>query len=219
MTAKRGGAASTPARGGYASRGALKLEAALDRFAIPVAGRRALDAGASSGGFTDLLLVRGAREVVAVDVAYGQFDWRLRNDHRVRLLERTNVRDLTVAQAGGPVGIVAADLSFISLRTVRVALLGVCEQDTDLVLLVKPQFEAPREQVEHGGVVTNPTIWRDALARVAAAYRDVGCALLDAVASPLVGPKGNREFFLHLRRSESGDRSDDVLDSALAAAP
>lgn len=191
----------------YASRGGDKLAGALDALGLQVAGRRALDAGASAGGFTDVLLRRGAQEVIAVDVAYGQLDWRLRNDPRVRVLERTNVRTLDPETVGDPVDLVVADLSFISLATVRDALLRASRPDADLLLLVKPQFELPRERVPRGGVVRDDDARLDAARAVANAYREMGCALAGAAPSPLAGPKGNREIFLHLRRSgaEAGD--------------
>jgi len=202
----------------FASRGGEKLDAALQAFGLALRGTRALDAGASTGGFTDCLLGRGVREVVAVDVAYGQFAWELRNDPRVLLLERTNVRHLTRAETKGPVDVIAADLAFISLTTVADALLGVATDEADLVLLVKPQFELPRRRVPKGGVVRAQEAWSDAMRSVAEAYRQRGCALLGAEPSPLVGPKGNREFFLHLRRA-AADASGDLVGDALGRAP
>jgi 23S rRNA (cytidine1920-2'-O)/16S rRNA (cytidine1409-2'-O)-methyltransferase len=203
----------------YVSRGGAKLERALDAFGIQVAARRALDAGASTGGFTDVLLQRAASRVIAVDVAYGALDWTLRNDPRVKVLERTNVRALDLAAVGEePVDIVAADLSFISLRAVRDPLLRAAAPGADLVLLVKPQFEAPRALVERGGVVRNPDVWRQTMLAVAGAYREAGCGLLSACASPLVGPAGNREFFLHLRPAEA-DRGTDAIARAVEEAP
>jgi 23S rRNA (cytidine1920-2'-O)/16S rRNA (cytidine1409-2'-O)-methyltransferase len=203
----------------YVSRGGTKLERALDTFDVRVEGRRALDAGASTGGFTDCLLRRGASRVIAADVSYGQLAWTLRNDERVRVLERTNVRALDLGAAGEePVELVVADLSFISLQKVRDALLAASTADADLVLLVKPQFEARRDRVERGGVVRDPGVWRDAMRAVAAAYREAGCGLLGATPSPLVGPAGNREFFLHLRRGVPG-AGDSVIDRAVEEAP
>ncbi|MBI4729225.1 MAG: TlyA family RNA methyltransferase [Acidobacteria bacterium] len=210
---------------GYASRGGAKLASALDAFALDVAGLRALDAGASSGGFTDCLLQRGAAEVWAVDVAYGQLAWRLRNDPRVRVLERMNVRWLSPAVAGEPVDLVVADLSFISLRTVRDALLGVLRPGGDLVLLVKPQFELPRARVPRGGVVRDPGGWQEAMRAVEAAYREAGCTFAGAAPSPRPGPKGNREFFLHLtaaavpaQRGRGGSPPEDPGDAEDAIA-
>lgn len=210
--------ASAAAARPYVSRGGAKLAAALDAFGLDVAGMRALDAGASTGGFTHCLLLRGAREVVAVDVGYGQLAWPLRNDPRVRVLERTNVRTLDPASVGAPVDLVVADLSFISLRAVRDALLAACALRARLVLLVKPQFELPRERVSRGGVVRDPGAWADAMRSVAAAYRQAGCGLAGACPSTLVGPKGNREFFLHLLRGGS-DVGDAPLGDAVGRAP
>lgn len=212
--------APTPAgASSYVSRGGAKLDRALDAFGIQVAGRRALDAGAATGGFTDVLLRRGASRVIAVDVAYGAFDWTLRNDPRVKVLERKNVRALDLAAVGEePVDVVAADLSFISLRAVRDALLRSATTEADLVLLVKPQFEAPRDRVERGGVVRDPEVWRQTMLAVADVYRQADCGLVSACASPLVGPAGNREFFLHLRPG-AGDRGDDAIAGAVEEAP
>lgn len=206
------------ARRRFVSRGGDKLDAALDAFGLDVAGRRAIDAGASTGGFTDCLLRRGASEVVAVDVAYGQLDWGLRNDPRVRVLERTNVRTLGPGATGGPAGVVVADLAFISLAAVRDALASVAAPEADLVLLVKPQFELPRARVPRGGVVRDPGAWADAVRAVADAYRAGGWALRGVAASPVVGPKGNREFFVHLARA-GDDASDDPIRRAVEAAP
>jgi 23S rRNA (cytidine1920-2'-O)/16S rRNA (cytidine1409-2'-O)-methyltransferase len=202
----------------FVGRGGEKLDAALDRFAIDVDGRRALDAGASTGGFTDCLLQRGAREVVAVDVGYGQLHERLRADPRVTNLERTNVRALTTTDVGGPVDLVVADLSFISLRTVLPALLGLT--DADLVLLVKPQFEAGRQEAARGkGVITDPVIWRRVLDEVAAALVGRGATIMGAMASPLTGADGNVEFLLHTRTPTPGmAASGPEIDGLLAAA-
>ena len=203
----------------YVSRGGTKLERALEAFAIDVSGKRGLDAGASSGGFTDCLLRRGAARVVAVDVAYGAFAWTLRNDERVHLLERTNVRTLDLASVGEePVDLVVADLSFISLAVVRDALLAAARPEASIVLLVKPQFEAPRDRVERGGVVRDTDVWREAMRSVADSYRAADCVVAGACASPLVGPAGNREFFLHLLRSGT-DAGDAAFDTAIEEAP
>ena len=199
----------------FVSRGGEKLDAALDAFGLQVAGARVLDAGASTGGFTDCLVQRGAREVVAADVAYGQLAWELRNDARVRVLERTNVRMMTVEQAG-PLDLLVADLSFISLAALAgtFAVLAPAE----MVLLVKPQFELPRARVPRGGVVREPIAWTEAMEAVARAYRAAGYALSGAAPSPLVGPKGNREFFLHLAQ-QGEDVGDQVIRAAAEAAP
>ncbi len=204
----------------WASRGALKLLGALETFeptGLTVTGRRCLDAGASTGGFTDVLLGRGAEEVVAVDVGYGQLDWRLRTDARVRVLDRTNVRHLTPADIGGQVDLVVADLSFISLRTVLPALVRCATGAADLLPMVKPQFEVGRDRLGAGGVVRQPELRLAALTEVTAAARDLGLRLVGAVASPLPGPAGNVEYFLWLRPESAPGKgmSDDVLNEAV----
>lgn len=186
----------------YVSRGGHKLAGALAAFGtsgLLVAARRCLDAGASTGGFTDVLLRAGAAEVVAVDVGYGQLAWTLRNDPRVRVRERQNVRNLTAEAVGGPVDLVVADLSFISLRLVLPALAACARQGGDLVPMVKPQFEVGRERVGAGGVVRDPRSRADAVLSVAAAARELGLGVAGAVTSPLPGPAGNIEYFLWLR--------------------
>jgi 23S rRNA (cytidine1920-2'-O)/16S rRNA (cytidine1409-2'-O)-methyltransferase len=197
-----------PATGPYPSRGGEKLAAALDRFAIDPSGRLCLDAGASTGGFTGVLLARGAARVVAVDVGYGQLAWELRTDDRVVVLERTNVRELRPEDLPFRADIVTADLSFISLAKVVPALVELADGEADLVLLVKPQFEARREQVEAGGVVTDPAVWHRSLQEVAAACLDAGAGPLETMVSPLPGPAGNVEFFLHARVGAKGSTID-----------
>ena len=202
----------------WASRGAHKLLGALDALAVDVAGARCLDAGASTGGFTDVLLARGAAAVAAVDVGYGQLVWRLRTDPRVRVHDRTNVRTLAADVIGGPVDLTVADLSFISLRTVLPAL-AACTAATGVLLpMVKPQFEVGRERLGAGGVVRDPALRLAALGEVAAAARGLGLVLRGAVASPLPGPSGNVEFFLMLRR-DGPDAGDAVLARAVEEAP
>jgi 23S rRNA (cytidine1920-2'-O)/16S rRNA (cytidine1409-2'-O)-methyltransferase len=183
----------------WASRGGDKLAPVLDRLAVTPAGRRCLDAGASTGGFTDVLLAAGAAGVVAVDVGYGQLDLRLRQDPRVRVLDRTNVRELTAEQVGGPVDLTVADLSFISLRLVLPVLAAVTRREGDLLLLVKPQFEAGRGAVGRGGVVRDPAVRAAAVRGVAEAAAAVGLGVAGVTPSPLPGPAGNLELFLHLR--------------------
>jgi 23S rRNA (cytidine1920-2'-O)/16S rRNA (cytidine1409-2'-O)-methyltransferase len=183
----------------WASRGGDKLAPALARLQVTVAGRRCLDAGASTGGFTDVLLAGGATEVVAVDVGYGQLDLRLRQDPRVRVLDRTNVRTLDAETIGGRVDLTVADLSFISLRLVLPFLVGLTRPDGDLVLLVKPQFEAGREAVGRGGVVRDPAARAAAVRAVAQAAAAKGLGVAGVCPSPLPGPAGNLELFLHLR--------------------
>ncbi|MFM8352116.1 MAG: TlyA family RNA methyltransferase [Actinomycetales bacterium] len=185
----------------WVSRGALKLIGALDAFAgLNVTGRYALDAGASTGGFTEVLLSRGAVGVIAADVGYGQIAWQLREDPRVHLLERTNVRHLEVAHLPWQPDLITGDLSFISLGVVLPALLRCMAAEGDLCLLVKPQFEAGREHVKRG-VVRDPEQHGGALARVAASLQAAGCAVMGVTDSPLLGPAGNREFFLWARRA------------------
>jgi 23S rRNA (cytidine1920-2'-O)/16S rRNA (cytidine1409-2'-O)-methyltransferase len=180
----------------YVSRGGDKLNAALDAFAIDVRGRRCLDAGASTGGFTDCLLQRGAAHVVAVDVGYGQLAWSLRTDERVTILERTNVRELTPAFLPYAPDLVVADLSFMSLRSALPALVSVADRHADFVVLVKPQFEAEPSDVP-GGVVSDPAVWRRAIEGVADACRSEGLQPMNVMASPIAGPAGNVEFFVH----------------------
>jgi 23S rRNA (cytidine1920-2'-O)/16S rRNA (cytidine1409-2'-O)-methyltransferase len=184
----------------FVSRGGTKLEGALEDLGISVTGRRCLDAGAGVGGFTDCLLQRGARSVVAVDVGYGDFDWRLRGDPRVRLLERVNVRTLDAAELGEPFDLIVADLSFISLVAVLDVLVGSAGPGADLLLLVKPQFEAPRGDVGPGGIVDDPRVWEAALSRVGSGLSDRGFATVATVPSRLKGAEGNQEFFLLARR-------------------
>jgi 23S rRNA (cytidine1920-2'-O)/16S rRNA (cytidine1409-2'-O)-methyltransferase len=206
-------------RPAYASRGGDKLEGALDAFTasgLRVAGRRALDAGASTGGFTDVLLRRGAAGVVAVDVGYGQLAWRLRQDPRVTVLDRTNVRTLRPEQVAPPPELVVADLSFISLRLVLPALVACAATGADLVVLVKPQFEVGREQVGGGGVVRDPLLRAAAVRDVAAAADRLGLGVRGLVASPLPGPSGNVEFFLWLRAG-APPLAEDALSAAVAA--
>jgi 23S rRNA (cytidine1920-2'-O)/16S rRNA (cytidine1409-2'-O)-methyltransferase len=196
----------------FVGRGGEKLDAALERFGVPVAGRRALDAGASTGGFTDCLLQRGAAQVVAVDVGYGQLHERLRADPRVEVRERTNVRTLDRSALAGGVDLVVADLSFISLRTVLPVLVPLVDPEGDLVLLVKPQFEAGRREASRGaGVVRDPEVWRRVLEEVARAARDSGADRMGLMASPLTGADGNVEFLLHARRRD-GEAAEATLD-------
>ena len=185
----------------YVSRGGHKLAGALAAFdGLAVKDRRCLDAGASTGGFTDVLLRAGARQVVAVDVGYGQLAWPIRTDERVVVLERTNVRTLTQEAIGGPVDLTVADLSFISLKLVLPALAGCTDPAGDLALMVKPQFEVGRERVGAGGVVRDPALRAEAVLDVTAAGADLGLGVAGVTASPLPGPSGNVEFFVWFRR-------------------
>jgi len=194
-------AVAEPAGEEYVSRGGHKLAGALDAFTphLEVETRRALDAGASTGGFTDVLLRRGAAHVVAVDVGYGQLAWSLRTDERVTVVDRTNVRDLTLDVVGEPVDLLVGDLSFISLTTVLPALRAVATAAADYVLLVKPQFEVGKDNVGSGGVVRDPALRRAAIEKVAAAAGGLGLGACGVTASPLPGPAGNVEYFLWLR--------------------
>lgn len=201
------------------SRGAHKLAGALDHWsALPVAERRCLDAGASTGGFTQVLLRRGAREVVAVDVGYGQLAWSLASDPRVKVMDRTNARSITPIVIGGPVDLVVADLSFISLTVVLDALTGCLVPEGDLVVMVKPQFEAGKGAVGDGGVVRDPAVRASAVAKVAGAAQQLGLGMAGVVASPLPGPAGNVEYFLWLR-SGADPPDDDAIAAAISAGP
>jgi 23S rRNA (cytidine1920-2'-O)/16S rRNA (cytidine1409-2'-O)-methyltransferase len=185
-----------PAR--FVGRGGEKLDAALDHFAIDVAGRRWLDVGASTGGFTDCLLSRGARAVVALDVGHGQLHPRLRNDPRVLVLERTNVRAATLDTIDGPAEGVVVDVAFISLRTIIPVLVTLCQPGAPMVLLVKPQFEAGRAEVSRGrGVVTDPGVRERVRGEIDAALVAAGCAVHGWIDSPLLGGHGNRELLVH----------------------
>jgi 23S rRNA (cytidine1920-2'-O)/16S rRNA (cytidine1409-2'-O)-methyltransferase len=198
----------------WASRGAHKLLGALDAFGdVVVEGRRCLDAGASTGGFTDVLLRRGAREVVAADVGYGQLVWSLRTDDRVTVLDRTNVRALTPDAIGGPADLVVADLSFISLRLVLAALASCTAPGGELLPMVKPQFEVGKDRLGHGGVVRDPALRAEAVDAVVAAARARGLGLVDVTASPLPGPSGNVEYFLRLRHVDPATPEDPDRDA------
>lgn len=191
----------------FVSRGGDKLEAALEAFAVDVVGWRVLDAGASTGGFTDCLLQRGAAHVVALDVGHGQLHPKIRDDRRVTVLERFHVRDLGVAAIGGAVDLVVADLSFISIIRALSPLLSVGQADLELVLLVKPQFEAGKAEVDRGsGVIRDPAIHQRVCDEVSSALTERGCDVLGWIDSPITGAQGNREFLVHacLRRSGSG---------------
>ena len=211
---------------GYASRGGHKLAGALDAFApgafgpggLVVAGRHCLDAGASTGGFTDVLLRRGAAQVIAVDVGYGQLVWALQQDPRVVVRDRQNVRDLTADLLPYRPDLVVGDLSFISLRLVLAPLLGCAADGADLVLMVKPQFEVGRERLGSGGVVRDPALRTEAVAGVADAALQLGLGVRGVVASPLPGPSGNVEYFLWLN-AEAPQLDADRLASAVAEGP
>jgi len=190
----------------FVSRGGDKLAGALQRLNVKVRDRAWLDAGASTGGFTDCLLQEGAACVIAVDVGYGQLDWRLRNDERVTVLERTNVRSLSGKDLPWEPQAVVADLSFISLILVLPALSEVVAPGGDLLLMVKPQFEVGKDSIGKGGVVSDPGLWLASVERVIDAAELLGWGLVDATPSDLPGPAGNREFFVHLDREGPHNR-------------
>lgn len=197
----------------YASRGGHKLAGALDAFiplGLQVSGRRCLDAGASTGGFTDVLLRHGAAEVEAVDVGYGQLVWRLRQDERVHVHDRVNIRDLTLEQIRTPVDLVVGDLSFISLELVLDALIGVAAPGADLALMVKPQFEVGKDRVGKGGVVRDLDLRAEAVRAVASGAARRGWGARAVVTSPLPGPSGNVEFFLWLREGEAAIGAEEI---------
>ena len=203
----------------FVSRGGHKLAGALDHFAnLVVADKVALDAGASTGGFTDVLLKRGVKKVVAADVGYGQLAWQLQSDNRVKILDRVNVRSLTKEQVAEEIDLVVADLSFISLKIVLPALIAVAKDEADFLIMVKPQFEVGKEKLGAGGVVRDPALRKEAVAVVADAAFSLGLGCLGVVASPLPGPSGNVEYFLWL--SKAGQALLEVdLDLAIERGP
>ena len=206
-------------RSDFVSRGGHKLAGALDSFPeIIVAGKRALDAGASTGGFTEVMLKRDVANVIAVDVGYGQLAWELRNDPRVTILDRTNIRHLTIEQVGEAVDLVVADLSFISLTLVLPALAAVSRTNADYLVMVKPQFEVGREKLGAGGVVRDSALRKSAVLEVADCAYDMGLGCNGVVASSLPGPSGNVEYFLWLKRGAQ-ELSEDLLDSAISKGP
>jgi 23S rRNA (cytidine1920-2'-O)/16S rRNA (cytidine1409-2'-O)-methyltransferase len=190
----------------YVGRGGLKLAHALDVFAIDVSGRRALDIGASTGGFTDVLLQRGATQVVALDVGHNQLDWRLRNDPRVVVREGVNARYLTAADLPGPFDVVVIDVAFISLRHIYPVLPDLLAKSADVVALVKPQFEAGRHEVGKGGLVTDPAVHDAVVERSKSEAAAAGLRTIAATASPITGATGNQEFLLHLRPANQDTR-------------
>ena len=202
----------------YVSRGGAKLAHGLATFEVDATGRRCLDAGVSTGGFTDCLLQHGAGHVVAVNVGYGQVHERLRTDDRVSIHERTNIRDLSDDDLdGGPVDLIVCDVSFIALRLVLDVLRRLGTEDAEAVVLVKPQFEARREDVGKGGVVRDPAVWRRVLTDVAEAAAAIGWRGFAVTPSPLLGPAGNVEFLAHLTVAPAPDDLDARIDAAVAA--
>ena len=189
----------------WVSRGGVKLAAALDAFGVSPAGKRCLDVGASTGGFTHVLLERGAAQVVALDVGRGQLDWRLRQDPRVVVKEGVNARYVAREELPGPFGLITVDVSFISLRLVLPALVALLAERSDIVVLVKPQFEAGRTQVAKGGVVRDPVVREGAIEGVLAAARELGLECVARIPSPIPGPAGNVEELAHLRQRERSD--------------
>ncbi len=209
---------------GWASRGAYKLLGALEAFereGLTVAGKRCLDAGASTGGFTDVLLRRGAREVVAADVGYGQLAWKLQTDERVLVRDRTNVRALSPEDIGGTVQLVVGDLSFISLRLVLPALIACADDDADLVPMIKPQFEVGRERLGSGGVVRDPRLRGEVVLDFVRFAAEHGWGLRGITASPLPGPSGNVEYFAWLRRDSTPEteRVEELVAEAVRRGP
>ena len=201
----------------FVSRGGFKLEAALERFALDVSDIRAIDVGSSTGGFTDCLLQRGARETVAIDVGRHQLHEKLRADPRVTVFEQTDVRALDTAAIGGPAPLVVADLSFISLRAVAGELVALVDRPGDLVVLVKPQFEAGRAAADRGrGVIRDPAVWRRAIIDAAGALHDSGAAIMGAMVSPLRGGDGNVEFLVHARVTDPRSEPELSIDELAA---
>lgn len=205
-------------RAAYVSRGGIKLENALDACGLEVAGRRALDVGASTGGFTDCLLRRGATEVVAVDVGYGQLDWGLRNDPRVSVLERTNARALTSEMLPYTPDVASIDVSFISLTKVLPAVLGCMAARYDVLAMVKPQFEVGRVIASKGrGVIRDPGDRRDALVRVGGSALELGASVLGYYSSGLTGPKGNKETFIWLAEAGRAGAARNLQETEMMA--
>jgi 23S rRNA (cytidine1920-2'-O)/16S rRNA (cytidine1409-2'-O)-methyltransferase len=199
----------------WASRGGIKLAGALAAFGVDPAGRRCLDVGASTGGFTDVLLAGGAMAVAAVDVGYGQLDWRLRSDPRVAVFDRTNFRTVDPGALGGPFDLVVVDVSFISVRLLAANLAACGRPGTDYVVLVKPQFEVGREHVGRGGLVTDPERQAAAVAAIADAVQAAGIGVAGVCPSPITGLTGNREFFLHGRRGADRSLDPTALEKAV----
>jgi len=184
----------------YASRGGLKLEAALNHFSVITKGQTLLDVGVSTGGFTDCLLKHGANKVIAVDVGYGQLDWGLRKDHRVKVLERTNIRYLKPCDIEETIDGAVIDVSFISLRLVVPPVSDLLRKNAFIIALIKPQFEVGKGQVGKGGVVRDPQLHQQVVDGLSGFFKDFGWTVMGHIPSPLLGPKGNREFLIHLTR-------------------
>jgi len=184
----------------YVSRGGLKLAAALDHFSVPVENKVLMDVGSSTGGFTDCLLQRGARKVIAVDVGYGQLHWKIRNDPRVAVLEKTNIRHLRPEDLSEEIDGAVIDVSFISLKLVVPPVSKLLLHDAFILALIKPQFEVGRRQVGKGGVVRDPALHQEVIHDLTHHFESMDWNALGHMASPILGPKGNREFFVYLKR-------------------
>ena len=201
----------------FVSRGGDKLDVALTTFGIDPKGKRVVDVGASTGGFSDCVIQRGAREVVAIDVGYGQLDQHIRDDPRVDVFERTNVRYLELSDIGGPGDLVVADLSFISLGTVLPRLTTLCGDKGELLMLVKPQFEAAREEASRSqGIIRSPDVWLRVLEKISKCVSEAGLGIMGLMVSPLRGTGGNTEFFMHSRAGVTdGIRVTDAINRAV----
>jgi len=184
----------------YVSRGGLKLEAAIKEFGLTVQGKVCLDVGASKGGFTDCLLKNGAQRVYALDVGYGQLDWKLRNDPRVVNIERTNIRYFNRKEIKGPIDLATIDVSFISLDKVLPKVKALIDKKGEIVSLIKPQFEAGREKVQRGGVVKDRKVHQEVIDKIKLLARDLGLKVKGLIASPIRGPAGNVEYFIYLKK-------------------
>ncbi len=202
----------------YVSRGGLKLEKALQEFAIAVKNRVALDIGASTGGFSDCLLQKGARKVYAVDVGYGQLDWKLRQDKRVINMERKNARYLKREEIEDEPDLATLDVSFISLDKIIPVVIPLLRPDGDIIALIKPQFEVGKGQVGKGGVIREAALHQEAILKIIRLAGGLGLGVLGLIASPLIGPAGNREFFLHLSKNKQGlkiGEAEDLIEKAV----
>lgn len=197
------------------SRAGRKLDAALDAFDVDVRGVRAIDVGASTGGFTDCLLKRGAATVSALDVGHGQLHWRIRSDERVTVIEHTNIRTADSAALGSPFDIIVSDLSFISLRTVRQQLANLGDQGATWILLIKPQFEAGRSRIGRGGIVRDPSVRREVLTEVVSSFDEIGLGCVGLIESPITGTGGNVEYVACFRHGH-GTVTSDTIESTLS---
>ena len=202
----------------YVSRGGLKLEKAMQVFPITLADKTCMDVGASTGGFTDCMLQNGAKKVYAVDVGYGQFAWKLRQDERVVCMEKTNIRYVTPEDIGEPLDFASVDVSFISLSKVLPAARELLKDGGEMVCLIKPQFEAGREKVGKKGVVRDPKVHLEVIQTVLQTAMDLGFSILDLEYSPIKGPEGNIEYLVHLKKSQEGENSAEVNAEAVVEA-